>query len=103
MAAIVGRAARHHHEVPLADADLVVAAGAAVLLDGLVRLHALHVDGVPVVGVVGELVVGHRVGQLPKRAQASSSPITTSATATMTMSLERFACERNGLKPTAVR
>jgi hypothetical protein len=98
---ILRRAARDDDHVSLTDADLVVTAGAAVLLDGLVRLHPLHVDGVEVV-VVRKLVV-HGAAQLPNSAQARSSPITTSATATITTSLERFTCERNGLKPTAVR
>ena len=100
MPAILRRATRDDHQVALTDTDLVVAARAAVLLDGLVRLHPLHLDGVGV--VVRELVL-HGSTQLPKSAQASSNPITTRATATIAMSLERFTCERNGLKPTAVR
>jgi hypothetical protein len=101
VATILGRAARHHDDVAFTRSDLVVAARAAVLLDGLVRLYPLHLDAVGVV-VVWELVF-HGAAQLPNSAHASSNPITTRETATIAMSLERFACERNGLNPTAVR
>ena len=44
VAAILGRVARHDDLVSFALADLVVAAGAAIFLFGLVRLHVPHLD-----------------------------------------------------------
>ena len=78
--------------------DDVVAPRAAVGLDGLVRLHAAHVDLVAQVGVVGPRVVGHRArGDQPKSAQASRAATTMSAAITMARSPRCFTCTRNGL------
>ena len=46
---------------------------------------------------------GARRPDQPKTAQRTSAAITTSATATITMSLLRFAWERNGFRPTPLR
>ncbi len=44
MASVLGREDRYHDFVAFTSTDLVIAARAAVLLDGLVRLHMLDGD-----------------------------------------------------------
>jgi len=80
--------------VTLTRADLVIAAGAAVGLDGLVRLHVPDVDRIRV--VVGEAMFGHR----GIAAHSTSRSTTTTAMATSAMSLRRCTRRPNGLKPT---
>ena len=82
MPAILGRVARHHDLVTLAGPDLVIAAGTAIRLVGLVRLHVPHLDLVVVVGK-------HQRGNA---AHNTSSATMTSAAATSTMSLLRRFC-----------
>jgi hypothetical protein len=98
MTAIVGRIARHDHDVSLTDADLVITARAAVGLDRFVGLDAADLR-LAVACIVGELVIGHAIadGQLPKAAQRTSPTTTTSATATMARSPRCFTVARNGL------
>jgi enoyl-CoA hydratase/carnithine racemase len=65
---ILGRGQRHHDLVPFADADLVVAAGAAVLLHRLVRLNVVHLDagsGVIAHVVLVTVVCSHRPSTVP--------------------------------------
>ena len=94
---VLGRVGRHHHFVADPGGDLMVAPRAAVGLDRLVRLHVADLDR-----TVGRAPGAHVVPQ-PKTAQSTSAAVTTSATATITMSLLRFAWERNGLRPTPLR
>jgi hypothetical protein len=96
VAPVLGRVRRHHDLVTEPGRDLVVAAGAAVRLDRLVRVHVAHLDG-----AVGSARGAHAAQ--PNTAQSTSAAVTTSATTTITMSLLRFAWERNGLRPTPLR
>lgn len=65
-----------HDQMGLARSDVVVAAGADVALDRLVRLKHPHLDLV----VAGQLSILPQ----PNMAQATSSSTTTNATATIT-------------------
>ncbi len=47
--ALRGRGARHDDLVPFPGADLVIATGTSICLDGLVRLHVPHLDVIDVV------------------------------------------------------
>jgi hypothetical protein len=85
----IGRVDRDHDLVTQARRNLMVAAGAAVGLDCLVRLDVTHLIG----------VVGH---QCPSAAHNTMAMMTTNAAETMTMSLRRLTRARNGLKPTAL-
>lgn len=98
MTAIAGRIAWDDDDVSLADAYLVIAAGATVRLDGLVGLDAPDLR-FAVACVVRELVIGHAIvdRQLPKAAQSTSPTTTTIATATMARSPRCFTDARNGL------
>jgi hypothetical protein len=58
MTPIVGGTAWHDDDMSLADADLVVATGAAVRLDRFVGLDASNLR-FAVACVIGKLVVGH--------------------------------------------
>jgi hypothetical protein len=91
---VLGRVARHDHFVAEAGRNLVIATRAAIVLDRLVRLHVADVERA---GVVVR-AAGH-----PKRAQSTSANTTTSAIATIAMSLRRLTCDRNGLRPTKLR
>ena len=72
MAPFVGVFAGNHDLVALAGPDLVVAAGAAVALLGLVRLHVPHVDTAigfrPAVRAHGPVTVPPVDGLLVERA-----------------------------------
>ena len=78
--------------------DLVVAPGAAVGLQRLVGLDVANLEG-----PVGKFGAMHLGPNQPNTAHSTSAAITTSATATITMSLLRFAWERNGFRPTPLR
>ena len=80
MPAKVGRVERHDDLVPEPRLDLVVAAGAPVGLDGLVRLHVPDLDGVAV-----RVRRGHA-----KKAQPSRIAMTTNAATTIAMSVLRL-------------
>jgi hypothetical protein len=86
----IRRVDRHDDLVALAGTDLVIATGAAVHLRRLVRLHVPDL----------ELVVGRHD---PNTAHAMSAAMTANAATTNTMSLRRFTCVPNGLKPTTAR
>lgn len=87
MTPLVRRITRHHHFVTEARRYLVIASGAAVRLDRLIRLHVLDLELVV-------SVVGH-----PNIAQYMSTATTTSASATSNTSVPRFARARNGFNP----
>ena len=76
----VGRVERHDNFVPEPRLDLVVAAGAPVGLDGLVRLHVPDLDGVAV-----RVRRDHE-----KKAQPSRIAMTTNAVTTIAMSVLRL-------------
>ena len=98
MTTVLGRVGGHHDLVAEAGRDLVVAPRAAVGLHRLVGLDVTNLDGP--FGKFGAVHVGPNQ---PKTAQRTSAAITASATATITMSLLRFAWERNGFRPTPLR
>ena len=87
VAPLLGHALRHHDLVAETAGDLVVAARAAVDLHRLVRLHVRDLE-----------LVGGAVRH-PNTAQSTSAATTASAIATITRSVPRFACARNGLRP----
>jgi len=93
VAPVVRRVERHYDLVPLAGTDLVIAAGAAVRLVGLVRLD------VPDLDLAAGSVQCHR----GSAAHNTSNATTTNAITTSAMSLRRLTCWRNGLKPTQLR
>jgi hypothetical protein len=76
----VGRVERHDDLVSEPRLDLVVAAGAPVGLDGLVRLHVPDLDGVAV-----RVRRDHE-----KKAQPSRIAMTTNAATTIAMSALRL-------------
>ena len=82
---LVGVGSWHDDDVSFAHADLVVAAGAAVLLRGLVGLDATHVD----------VVVDP--AHVPTTAHTTSATITANAAATMRRSPRCCTRCRNGL------
>jgi hypothetical protein len=94
MATLGRRGARHDDFVAFAGPDLVVAAGTAIRLHRFIRLDVPHVDRVEII-----VDVRHR----GSAAHTTSRATTTSATATRTMSLRRFACGRNGFRPMRLR
>ena len=63
MAAVFGVLARDHHLVAFADADLVVATGAAIRPFGLIGLDVTHVDAL--VGF-GPAMRVHNAATVPK-------------------------------------
>ena len=102
MAPILGRVAWDHHFVPEPGRDLVVASGAAVRLDRLVRMHVAHLDRT--FGHLGAM--HHRNASLvaqPNTAHSTRAATTASAATTITTSLARLVWERNGLRPTPLR
>jgi hypothetical protein len=94
MSAFVGMFARHDDFVAEPRRDLVVAAGTAVRLHGLVGMHMAHVEGT---------VVRMGWAHYPKSAHSTSAATTSSAAATTTASVRRDTRERNGLSPIPVR
>ncbi len=67
--------------------DLVIASGASVDLHRLIWLHVRDLE-------LALCVVRH-----PNTAQSTSAATTASAIATITRSVPRFACARNGFSP----
>jgi hypothetical protein len=100
VAPVVGGVTRHHHLVTEPGRDLVVAPRAPVHLHRLVRVHVTDLDRT--VGNFGAMR-GHGAVAQPNTAQSTSAATTTSAAATITTSLVRLVCERNGLSPIPLR
>jgi hypothetical protein len=98
MTTLRGRVGGHHDLVAEAGRDLVVAPRAAIGLHRLVGLDVTDLEW-----PVGNFGAVHAGPNQPNTAQRTSAAITTSATATITMSLLRFAWERNGFRPIPLR